>query len=314
MAAIGGYFGLELRKGRHFHEDALRFNSARNCLDVILQARKWKSVFLPFYTCEAILQPIVNEGIDYRFYRIDSSFNPVDLPALKKDEAIIYTNYFGLKQTMVEELANKYADQLIVDNAQAFFSPRVPGIDTFYSPRKFFGVPDGGYLYSDLQLSMSFDQDHSSWSRMTHLCRRIDEGPEMGYAAYRHAEDSLDYAPIKTMSELTELILGGIDYDAAMEARRNNFSYYHRHLIHSNRLRLDFSEKDVPMCYPFLTKVGMRERLLDAKVYIPFFWRNVTKWCTDGFEGILADGVLALPSDQRYGQSEIERVITIIKQ
>ena len=35
---------------------------------------------------------------------------------------------------------------LIIDNAQAFFAKPLLGIDTFYSPRKFVGVSDGGIL------------------------------------------------------------------------------------------------------------------------------------------------------------------------
>lgn len=42
MDAIGGYFELELRKGEHYHKDALRLNTARNCFEYILLARKYK--------------------------------------------------------------------------------------------------------------------------------------------------------------------------------------------------------------------------------------------------------------------------------
>lgn len=33
--AIGGYFELELRKGEHYHKDALRLNTARNCFEYV---------------------------------------------------------------------------------------------------------------------------------------------------------------------------------------------------------------------------------------------------------------------------------------
>lgn len=55
MKPIGGYFELELRQGEHYHKDAIRLNSARNCFEYILLARKYKKVFLPYYTCEVLL-------------------------------------------------------------------------------------------------------------------------------------------------------------------------------------------------------------------------------------------------------------------
>ncbi len=35
MDAIGGYFELELRKGEHYHKDALKLNTARNCFEYV---------------------------------------------------------------------------------------------------------------------------------------------------------------------------------------------------------------------------------------------------------------------------------------
>lgn len=146
MHSIGGYFELELRKGEHYHPQALRLNTARNCFEYILRAREYKKVYIPYYTCEVMLEPVSKLGIEHEFYHINEHLEPKETLKLKVDEAFLYTNYFGLKQKCVEKLAGIYGKQLIVDNAQAFYAPRLNEIDTFYSPRKFFGVPDGGYL------------------------------------------------------------------------------------------------------------------------------------------------------------------------
>ena len=79
---------------------------------------------------------------------------------------------------MCKEIGRALWKQLIVDNTQAFcFSDR--GVDTFYSARKFFGVPDGAYLYTDKFLNVELEQDVSC-QRCEHLLRRIDEGAERG--------------------------------------------------------------------------------------------------------------------------------------
>ena len=69
--AIGGYFGLELRKGEHYHKDALRLNSARNCFEYVLLARQYKRVYVPYFTCEVMLEPLHKLGIEYTFYHIN---------------------------------------------------------------------------------------------------------------------------------------------------------------------------------------------------------------------------------------------------
>lgn len=66
--------------------------------------------------------------------------------------------------------SEKYSN-LIVDNVQAFYTPPIKGLDTIYTCRKFFGVPDEAYLYTDCILTESIPYDKSydrlaffSWS------------------------------------------------------------------------------------------------------------------------------------------------------
>lgn len=173
MDAIGGYFGLELRQGEYYHKEALCLNSARNCLEYILRARNYTKIYIPYYTCEVILEPITKLHIEFEFYSINQVIEPIKDYNLNSNEAFLYTNYFGLKQDCVKRLAKLYNKQLIVDNAQAFYAEPLEGIDTFYSPRKFFGVADGGYLYIDKKLDIELKQDYS-YERMSHLLKRID--------------------------------------------------------------------------------------------------------------------------------------------
>ena len=179
--AIGGYFELELRKAEHYHNNAILLNSARNCFEYILLARMYKKVYIPYFTCDVMLQPLHKHHIDYEFYSINNRLEPIKDICLGFGEAFLYTNYFGLKQECVEKMSEMYGSSLIIDNAQAFFAPHVQGIDTFYSPRKFFGVADGGYLYTTELLPNDFPKD-KSFMRMQHLLQRIDEGAEAGYS------------------------------------------------------------------------------------------------------------------------------------
>lgn len=70
-------------------------------------------------------------------------------------------NYYGqLKNEKIEKISNS-AKKLIVDNVQAFFQPPVAHVQTIYNCRKYFGVADGAYLYSDKELKRDIHKDNS---------------------------------------------------------------------------------------------------------------------------------------------------------
>lgn len=312
MDSIGGYFSLELPQREEYHTDAIRLNTGRNCLEYILRVRGCKKVYLPYYTCDAVMEPINKLGIPYEFYHIDINFEIRDRFTLKEGEALLYTNYFGLKQHYVEGLAEKVGSCLIIDNTQAFYAKHLTGIDTFYSCRKFFGVPDGAYLYCDKELDDEFEPDYS-YDRLAHLLKRIDLSAEEGYKYFRQVEYGLDNQPIRKMSKLTQRLMQGIDYDAAALRRRINYQMLHEALGKQNNIELPLDEDAVPMVYPYLVpEKGLREKLIDNKIFVARYWPNVLDWTTkDDIEYLLAYQMLPLPIDQRYNEKDMRTVLDI---
>ena len=315
MESIGGYFSLELPLREEFHRDAIRLNSGRNCFEYILRVRKYDKVYIPYYTCEVILEPLKKLNINYEFYRVDINLEIKDRIMLKENEGLLYTNYFGLKQRYVEQLAERIGSRLIVDNTQAFYAKRIKGIDSFYTCRKYFGVADGAYLYCNMRLDGDIEQG-VSYDKMVHLLKRIDLSAEQGYADFRNADDSLDNNPIRAMSKLTHRMMQSIDYDVAANKRRDNFQILHTALGPGNHLNLPLEKDAVPLVYPYLTSLtGLREKLIEKRVFVACYWPNVLDWTTnDDIEYHLAFQTLPLPIDQRYGTEEMDRIIETIKQ
>ena len=314
MDAIGGYFSLELPLREEYHKDAIQLNTGRNCLEYILRVRGYKKVYVPYYTCEAVMEPINKLGIPYEYYHIDIHFEIRDRFTLKEGEALLYTNYFGLKQRYVEQLAETIGSCLIIDNTQAFYAKPIPGIDTFYTCRKFFGVPDGAYLYCDKELDEEIEQDYS-YDRVAHLVKRIDISAEDGFKDFRRVDDGLDNQPIRKMSKLTRRMMLGIDYEAAAQRRRANFQMLHDALGKDNNLELQLENNAVPMVYPYLVPIkGLREKLIENKIFVARYWLNVLEWTTkDDIEYLLAYQMQPLPIDQRYGEKEMKYIINKIQ-
>lgn len=315
MDAIGGYFSLELPQCEEYHKYAIRLNTGRNCLEYILRVRGYKKVYVPYYTCEAVMEPVIKLGIPYEFYHIDIHFEIRDCLTLKEGEALLYTNYFGLKQRYVEQLAEKVGTRLIVDNTQAFYAKPLPGIDTFYTCRKFFGVPDGAYLYCDKELEKEIEQDYS-YDRIVHLVKRIDLSAEEGFKDFRRVDDGLDNQPIRKMSKLTQRMMMGIDYEEAALRRRTNYKMLQDAIGKENNIELSLEDDAVPMVYPYLVPVeGLREKLIENKIFVARYWPNVLDWAIkDDIDYLLAYQMQPLPIDQRYGNEEMEFIINKIQE
>ena len=313
MVPIGGYFSIELPQYEEYHKNAIRLNTGRNCLEYILRVRGYKKVYIPYYTCDVMLEPFKKLGIPYKYYYIDIQFEIRDRFTLKEGEALLYTNYYGLKQRYVEQLAATVGNRLIVDNTQAFYAKPVAGIDTFYTCRKFFGVPDGAYLYTDKLLDDELEQDQS-YERMLSLTKRIDLSPEAGYQDFRDTSKALVGQPIKRMSKLTLRMMQGIDYKIAAQRRIANYQILQDALGKENNLELSLEDDAVPMVYPYLVPVnGLREKLIENKIFVARYWPNVLE-CTnkEDIDYLLAYQMQPLPIDQRYGHEEMDFIIATI--
>src|SRR5690606_30932091 len=144
--------------------------------------------------------------------------------------------------------------------------------------RKFFGVPDGAYLYTHIFLKDGLDQDISS-NRFDHLIKRIDISPETAYPLYKENEERLRNQPMLEMSKLSRRILSSINYSEVATKRRKNYSVLHEQLKDYNKIDLGQLEGQIPMVYPFLTdNSSLRNVLIEEGVYTPQFWPNVLDW------------------------------------
>lgn len=312
--SIGGFFELELKGGSEYHIEALRLNSGRNAFEYVLRAKKYSKVYLPYYTCDAMLEPIKRLRLKYSFYHINGIFEPIfNYSVIKKDEAFVYTNYFGLHDHVVETLSRK-CNNLIIDNSQSFYSKPMPGIDTFYSPRKFFGLPDGAYLYTDKFLKEQLKQDYS-YNRCEHLLRRIDKGPEDAYTVFIKDDQLLTGLPVMAMSNLTQKLLKSIDYLGIAKKRQNNFNFLHRNLEKKNKLNIELRKNQVPLIYPYYPgENNLRKLLIKNRIHVAQYWPNVLEWTKkNDIEYRFATKIIHLPIDQRYGYEELHVIIKLIE-
>ena len=314
MKEIGGYFELEFSKKVGYHDELLKLNSGRNAFKYILKTINPQKIFIPNYICDSIIEPLEEMKISYEFYNVNKNFEIVQDITLKKNEIILYVNYFALKSKYVKNLANKYSNNLIVDNTQAFFEKPLKDINTIYSPRKFFGVSDGGYLSTTVLFKENLEQDES-YHNAIQLLGRIDKNASLFYTDYQKAEQRLINQPIKQMSKLTQNILSSIDYEDVIKRRKENFDYLHKELGNINLIKSESDLEFVPFVYPLMIEdESLRQKLIEKKIYIAKYWNEVlNRQNISNIEKNFVNKILPLPIDQRYDLNDMKRILKVIK-
>jgi len=307
---IGGYFELELpRGGSGWHAGALALSTGRACMAAILQHDRPRKVRLPFYMCDALLKPMQEAGVAIAFYALDARLRPVGVDALGPDELLVAVNYFGLRSATVASLAGRFGRRLVADHSQAFFERPRPGHWTFYSARKFFGVPDGAYLYAPETIDIRPLPNQQSEVR--HLVNRLIGRQQTGYQQVRRYERGID-CRIRTISTLSERLLSAVDYEDARARRRANYLALHTQLAEYNLFDAALPDDAAPFCYPLLLPSPVdRAHLARHRLYVPTLWEDVMKRSDSGFdfERDFAERILPLPVDHRYEPEDMAEAV-----
>lgn len=306
MREIGGYFGLEQFAGREYHPNLIGVNSGRNALLYILKARQYRKVYIPRFLCDSVSALCDREGYAWEEYPIGADFLPVFDRDLAPEEALYIVNFYGqVPDHRVLEMKARWGN-VIFDNVQDFFRRPLAGVDTVYSCRKFFGVPDGGYAACDGP-RLPLDPD-SSRQRMTHILGRLEVSGSAFYKAFQENDELFYRLPLLEMSPITRNILRAVDYEGVRTARNENYRLLCSALGQRNPLAL--TAPDGPYCYPFYCRDGMalKRRLAGEGIYVATLWPNVLVH-QGTLEQDYARNILPLPCDQRYGPDDMARMI-----
>lgn len=310
MREIGGYFGLEEFTGSAYYPEAVAVNNARNALLYILKARNVKKLYIPRFLCDTVAKLCQREGYPFEEYSVGRDFLPVFDKTLEEDTWLYVVNYYGqISNDQISQMKQRWG-RLIVDNVQAFFQRPVQGVDTVYSCRKFFGVPDGGYAVTDGKLEEQMPMDVSK-DRMKHVLGRFEEFASDYYMDFQSNDDSFYALELRQMSKLTENILKAVNYEDVRCRRNENYALLETALGKANQLKL--TVPDGPYCYPFYCENGMeiKRALAARKIYVPTLWPNVLEQGS-ALEKDYAQNILPLPCDQRYGKEEMDRIIACL--
>ena len=317
MKEIGGFFELELRNDKNlYHKKALAFNSGTSALLFYLNNNDFNKVYLPYYTCASVIEALKKLDIDIIFYRLNEKLLPdFDLETLKENHLLILNNYFGLSSERINLVSQK-VKHCLIDAAQSFYYKPNKDVAAFNSVRKFFGVPDGGFLYSTIntEIKSKYNLLNKTDYCTEHLVNRLEFDAKEAYALFKKNEALMNKSGIGKMSNLTKKLLLNCNFLEVKARRIKNFKMLHENLKNLNKLNFfKFTKDDVPMCYPLLIENGelIKKYLVDKKIYIPTYWPQIIKNFDNDceLEYDLVKNLVCLPIDQRYKASDMNHIL-----
>lgn len=316
---IGGFFELETPFGSgKIHDLAISLSTGRSCLLAAISCIQPKRCFLPHYICDAVIEPFEKVDIECQFYEIDQEFRHDTLPQLRETDCLLYTNYFGLLRQECYEMSMTYGPNLIIDNTHDFFWETVPEKSwSFTSARKYFGVPDGAFLYApeDVDRDSVLPDGTKAFNEfsLNHGIERMRGNQQQAFEYYQEYEASLPCELLR-ISDYSASALSCIDTLDAAEKRKRNFSLLHKALGQHNQIR-NLTHVAVPFMYPYLPTSGLQhQQLHEQKIFAPRLWPDVIQRVGNQckYSRLFSEKLIPLPIDHRYDETHMQRMIETI--
>ena len=289
-------------------------NLARSSLNLLLQMRSPKEVFAPYYTCHSVHQVLNRTVNKITYYHINDNFEPIlDNWEYDEDKLLLVNNYFGVYECSANKALSKFDSAIVIDNSQGFYSTFPSRVDQILSPRKFFGLTDGGVLLTNLNISHlyeSLERDKSA-DRIKHLFACEESSKNDTYNSYLEYRENIQNLPVNKMSVSTRHLMETIDYEFCKYRRNTNFNLMHNTFKNINLLEIPNNKDLAPMCYPLLVDTKhLKNRLINSSVYVGTYWpiSPLAKEETY-FESLLRSNLCCLPIDQSMSEENVRYVI-----
>lgn len=314
---FGGYFPLELPAAQHhFYPQAQKYRSARNALYHFLISRRPQRLWMPVLICQSVINAVRASGAEIVWYSLDENYFPQLSGDVGADDCLLYVDYLGHCLTQSERILNSFpAERVIIDRSQAFYSPLPQALACLWSPRKFFGVADGGLLQTTFTMPPADPPDQDTHRHTAHLLLQHECDTRSGYSAFLQAEAALDTISASGMSALTDRLLRSVNYREIRRIRERNYRLLSVRLGDLNAFR--FPEQPVigPFCYPFFFPArALHAALIAQGVFVATYWREVLERVSaNSVEAHFVNYMVPLPCDQRYSESDMEQLSDIVR-
>lgn len=301
------------------------FHNARSAIHHVVREIAPKRVWLPAYLCSDIVDALLQDST-IRFYPVGSDLLDASRAWLDSVEAydlVLTINYFG--RPTPSDITNRLLGMddvfWVEDRAQCLMTNEDTVSDAcIYSPRKLFGVPDGGVLtvIDDRITPPRLEALDNSVYELPYRIRSEDKDGskrEEWYSAFQQAEAKMAVGN-HAMSERSRHSLERLNVRELTNSRIQNYQYLQDQLS-DLALWPDADFDWVPSGFPLVAPNAeeLWKHLCAGLIFPPRHWKNLNSPAGEfPEEHRLSETMMTIPCDQRYAIDDMERVVGRIRE
>lgn len=306
-----------------FPESTQWFLSGRSALQAIIKdLGDARSVALPSWCCDSMIQPFSDAGFEVSFYPVYFDRQLVQEMDLRSD-VLFLMDYFGY-QSPASDLRG-YKGIVIRDITHSLFSANYADADYYFgSLRKWCGVWTGGYAWTDDGHRLAAGKlDKGEY--VTLRTRAMEEkkdyiegkrGDKEYLKVFEAAENCLDTAGIAPAVSRDVSLARHLDVEKIRQSRRTNADVL-RNAFADWLIFPEVSLTDTPMFVPVLVPDGKRDMLrrylIKNEIYCPVHWPISEYHKPDERSESIYKNELSLVCDQRYTIDDMNRMVQTIE-
>lgn len=319
-----------------YYENEVFTFSGRTAIELALSnIQNARKALLPACCCDSMIAPFRNVHIEVEFYSVsrgpDSIEISIDRNALMEADVLFVCSYFGFAVDYPESLIKEFREQggIVIEDITHSLLATDSGheFSDYYvaSLRKWGALLDGGYCSGKNTLQKSFMTKPSKEflnlkaSAMKRKTEYLQGQPrdkqafldDFGKSNHWLAEN---YSRL-LMSEESERIFKSWNIDEMRKQRIRNAEVLYCGLQDIELVRPVFSKERLscPLFFPVSVEPGRRTALksflIKNDIYCPVHWPKPEETP----QSDLYDCELSLICDQRYTETDMERIVNVIK-
>ncbi len=330
---IGSEFWLELEPfGLSNDRNGCYVLSGRTAIDLIIQdivkSKPVNKAYLPAWCCDSMVDPFLKRGIEVELY--DISFDGelhYHIDTDKQTDIFYVSNYFGYENTIDKEIIHQFKENgatIIYDRTHSFLMENddIEADYSFASIRKWMGVVTGAVVSGLKDYHLKPYHHLACKEQAMRMKKAFIEGDETVdkqtflnlYSEFGHhlVEDYQNYE----MDGLSLAIYQSEVMEEMRDKRRDNAKCLHDHVKQNTLAKL--TNKAVPLFVPVFFETAeqrnaVRKKLIDAQIYCPIHWPKNKLITSEMRVNQIFDTELSLICDQRYGITDMQRIIETIQ-
>ncbi len=318
------------KKNALFSHSVQWFLSGRSALRAIISELKGcHSVAMPSWCCDSMIKPFTDAGIQVLFYPVwfqDGIRQEIDLSC----DALLIMDYFGYRRESPE--LDGYHGVVIRDLTHSVFCGEYTDADYYFgSLRKWCGFWTGGFAWSKSGKHFFVEDDEESdyvhirktamEQKKDYIQRQTEEAGRINLnkdflKLFESAEERLENTGVYSAADRDVLLTDKLDVKQIREKRRENATVL-MGALSENLMFPTMQESDCPLFVPVMIGDGKRDRLkkylISKQIYCPVHWPISELHRLEYNTKAIYENELSLVCDQRYSQSDMERIIDEIR-